>query len=189
MFIKTDLEYLNYYVDNCYFKVPTYGYIYKIIDFGRSIYEVNGNICCSSHFKPGEDASTQYNFGPYYNNKNKTINPNYSFDLPRFACSIFDYFFKDGLVDDEICKTNPIANYINELCLDDHGVNILYKKDGSERYPDFKLYKMITRNMHIHIPQNQIHKQLFHEYKNNINKDNQKDISDLINIDEMQPLC
>ena len=31
--------------------------------------------------------------------------------------------------------------------------NILYKKNGDERYPDFKLYKMIARTVHNHTPE------------------------------------
>ena len=33
---------------------------------------------------------------------------------------------------------------INDWLIDDKGRNILYKTDGEERYPEFKLYKMIT---------------------------------------------
>ena len=34
--------------------------------------------------------------------------------------------------------------------------NILYKKNGEERYPDFKLYKMIARTVHNHTPEAQL---------------------------------
>jgi hypothetical protein len=91
-------------------------------------------------------------------------------------------------VDKEICKTNPIANYINELCLDDQGNNILYKTDGSIRYPDFKLYKMIARIINTHIPQNQIHKRLFNKYKIKSNTIKITNDITLINIDEMKPM-
>ena len=42
---------------------------------------------------------------------------------------------------------------IRNWCLDDMGKNVLYKSDGSLRYPDFKLYKMIARNVHYHEPE------------------------------------
>ena len=37
MYIETDIPYLFYKFENIVYKVPTYGRIYKIIDFGRSI--------------------------------------------------------------------------------------------------------------------------------------------------------
>ena len=36
MYIHTEEEYLYYTFDNKHYKVPTYGKIYKIIDFGRN---------------------------------------------------------------------------------------------------------------------------------------------------------
>ena len=39
MFKKTEKMYLYYYYNKKYYKVPTYGRIYKIIDFGRAIYK------------------------------------------------------------------------------------------------------------------------------------------------------
>jgi hypothetical protein len=49
--------------------------------------------------------------------------------------------------------------------MDDKGRNVLYKSSGEERYPDFKLYKMISRSVHGHIPANEIHTPIFDEYK------------------------
>ena len=40
MFKYTDRSYLYYKYNNQYFKVPTYGYLFKIIDFGRSIFTI-----------------------------------------------------------------------------------------------------------------------------------------------------
>jgi hypothetical protein len=75
------------------------------------------------------------------------------------GCSIFDYFFDDVIdVEDEV---DPIPLLIAEWCMDDKGKNILYKTNGEERYPDFKLYKMIARNVHKHIPENQLEKNVF----------------------------
>ena len=39
---------------------------------------------------------------------------------------------------------------------DDKGRNILYKKNGDERYPNFKLYKMISRLVHQNTPHNEV---------------------------------
>ena len=56
---------------------------------------------------------------------------------------------------------DPIAFLISEWCTDDKGRNILYKSNNEERYPDFKLYKMIARKVHNHTPQNQLEKTFF----------------------------
>ena len=45
-----------------YYKVPTYGRIYKIIDFGRAIYKFNGKQIISDCFYNKGEADGQYNF-------------------------------------------------------------------------------------------------------------------------------
>jgi hypothetical protein len=38
---------------------------------------------------------------------------------------------------------------------------VLYKKNGDERYPDFKLYKMIARSVHGAVPHEQLLRPMF----------------------------
>jgi hypothetical protein len=169
MYKKTDVQFLYYCYKDTYYKVPTNGRIYKIIDFGRAIYTYNNQLFCSDSFRPKGDASTQYNTEPYFNPKKTRIEPNYSFDIVRLACSIFDYVIED---DDKICNADsvyeckdPIKRLISEWCLDDNGKNILYKSNGDERYPNFKLYKMIARLMHKHTPDAQLERPEFSAFK------------------------
>ena len=61
-------------------------------------------------------------------------------------------------------KKVPIVNLIIEWLHDDNNKNILYKSDGSTRYPGFKIYKMIARNVHNHTPELQLNKQIFNKY-------------------------
>jgi hypothetical protein len=165
MFIETTEEFLYYLYEDQYYKVPTYGRIFKIIDFGRAIYKFRGELICSDSFHPKGDAATQYNFPPYYNVDKPTVEPNYSFDLCRFACALFDYFIYDLRKVEKLCKTDPVIRLIVKWTMDDKGRNVLYKSSGEERYPDFKLYKMITRSVHNHIPSAEIHNPIFDEYK------------------------
>ena len=165
MFIETTEEFLYYLYEEQYYKVPTYGRIFKIIDFGRAIYKFRGELICSDSFHPKGDAATQYNFPPYYNPDKPTVEPNYSFDLCRFACALFDYFIYDLRKVEKLCKSDPIIKLIVKWTTDDKGRNVLYKSNGEERYPDFKLYKMISRSVHGHIPSNEIHNPLFDQYK------------------------
>jgi hypothetical protein len=53
---------------------------------------------------------------------------------------------------------------VYEWCKDDEGRNILYKKNGEERYPGFKLYKMIARLVHKHTPAEQLERAQFSKY-------------------------
>jgi len=183
MYNSTEEKYLYYFYNETYYKVPTYGKIFKIIDFGRSIYKVNNKTICSDSFKKGEDASTQYNFEPFFNEKKPRIEPNYSFDLCRLACSIFDYIVDD--IDDikHLKKCSPLVRLIVEWCMDDNNLNVLYKSNGEERYEEFKLYKMIARSVHNHTPQNQLNKKEFSKYKTTSKKISKEEKTKVINID------
>ena len=185
MYNSTEEKYLYYFYNETYYKVPTYGRIFKIIDFGRSIYKVNNKTICSDSFKKGEDASTQYNFEPFFNEKKPRIEPNYSFDLCRLACSIFDYVVDD--IDDikNLKKCSPLVRLIVEWCMDDNNLNVLYKSNGEERYEEFKLYKMIARSVHNHTPQNQLNKKEFSKYKIISKKISKEEKLKVINIDNI----
>jgi len=187
MYTSTDAKFIYYCYKNKYYKVPTFGRLYKIIDFGRGIYKFDGKLFCSDSFQMGEDASTQYNTEPYMNNKKPRLDPNYSFDLCRLACSIFDYMVDDL---DEIANLDncePAVRLIVDWCLDDNGTNVLYKTNGSERYPDFKLYKMIARCVHNHIPQAQLIRPEFDAYS--ISKSTIPKNEMVMNIDEIPCLA
>jgi len=181
MYVETKKQYLYYRFDKLLYKVPTYGKIYKIIDFGRSIYKFKGNLMCSDSYHPKGDAATQYNFEPYFNPNKPRLEPNMSFDLCRLGCSLFDHFV-DSIENKNKIK-NPIAKLIIKWCTDDKGRNILYKNNGEERYPDFKLYKMIARNVHNHVPSNEIKNKLFNEYVTSKKKVNKK--AKILNVDLM----
>jgi hypothetical protein len=162
VYITTEKKYLYYKFNNSHYKVPTFGKIYKIIDFGRAIYRFKNKFICSDSYSEDGDAATQYNCEPYLNKNKPRLDPNYSFDLCRLGCSLFDYFI-DDLEDIKKLKS-PIKKLMIEWVFDDKNKNILYKNDGSERYPDFKLYKMIARSVHKHTPQNVLKKPLFEKY-------------------------
>ena len=162
MFEKTDKPWLYYCFKGKYYKIPTFGKIFKIIDFGRAIYKFRDQIICSDSFQSKGDAATQYNFGPCLNEKKPTLEPNFSFDLTRLACSLYDYFVPYS--DEEHKVTHLIGKLIIKWCRDDRGKNILYKKNGDERYPDFKLYKMISRTVHNNLPAKEIINPIFNEF-------------------------
>ena len=164
MYNYTDKKFIYYCYKKQYYKVPTFGRIYKIIDFGRSIYKYNGKLFCSDSFQTGNDAATQYNTEPYFNEKKPRLEPNYSFDICRLACSIFDYVIEDMSEVQDLSKCNSVQRLVVEWCLDDKGINVLYKNNGQDRYPDFKLYKMIARCVNNHTPQAQLERPEFKAY-------------------------
>lgn len=183
MYNHTDKKFIYYCYKKKHYKVPTFGRMFKIIDFGRSIYKYDGKLFCSDSFKMGGDAATQYNTEPYINEKKPRLEPNFSFDLCRLACSLFDYVI-DDIAEVRVIKKckDPIKRLIGEWCLDDRGINVLYKNDGTDRYPEFKLYKMIARCVHKHTPQAQLDRpefQAFSEFKGDVP-------SDVIDIDNIK---
>lgn len=190
MYNHTDKKYIYYCYKNQYYKVPTFGRLFKIIDFGRAIYKYKGNLFCSDSFENGGDAATQYNTEPYFNDKKTRIDPNYSFDICRLACSIFDYLVEDISNVKYLEQKNPIVKLVVEWCSDDKGINLLYKANGEDRYPEFKLYKMIARCSHNHTPENQLTRPEFSKFIvpfNSISK-MKGAVENLINIDKIPVL-
>ena len=57
--------------------------------------------------------------------------------------------------------SNPVDTLIKKWCSDDDDKNVVYKKNGQERYPNFKLYKMIARTVHGHSPKSQLTSPVF----------------------------
>ena len=182
MYVLTPHKFIYYIYNKHSYKVPTFGRIYKIIDFGRAIYKFNNKIFCSDSFQSGEDAAGQYNTEPYFNENKARIEPNFSFDLCRLACSMFDYVIEDFEALKSLENSEQYIKIIAEWCKDDFGANVLYKSNGAERYPDFKLYKMIAKSVHNHTPDKQLKRPEFSKFiiKYPISKNNI-----IINIDEL----
>ena len=175
MYVNTDITHLYYKYNKIVYSVPTHGKIFKMIDFGRAIYKFKGNTFCSDSFAPGGDAATQYNCEPFMNTSKPLLEPNCSFDLCRLGCSIYDFIIQDEESDD----MNELQHTIDRWCKDDNNKNVLYKSNGEDRYPEFKLYKMIARTVHNHRPE----KQLDFPYFNKYAIDSYTDIKNIQDID------
>ena len=185
MYVTTNKKFLYYKYKNQTYKVPTFGRIFKLIDFGRAIYKYNGKLFCSDAFQIGGDAATQYNTDPYLNENKPRLDPNYSFDLCRLACCMIDTMVDDFEIIRNEKECSPLIRLIVSWLKDDNGINMLYKNNGMERYENFKLYKMIARLVHNHTPQKQLERPEFSKYMvngKNIPKDG---ITSIINIDNL----
>ena len=191
MWSKTDQEFLHYRIhkgkDSYIMRVPTYGKLMKIIDFGRASYTLPdpGGFFISDAFYPGNDAAEQYNCDPFYDPKEgPRLEPNPSFDLCRLAVSLLDSLFPNrpasvtpikimsregGKIYSE--TVSPVYNLLWEWLQDDEGRNVLRNADGSERYPQFDLYCALAKEVHKAIPKRQIEKPLFARFRNNTPKE------------------
>ena len=183
MYVATEETHLTYRIMGKVYKVPTFGKIYKIIDFGRSIYTYKGKLLCSDSFSSNGTAHTQYNFGPYYNPKKPVIEPNYSFDLCRLACNIFDFICDDINHIKTYRKDTPIHDLIFSWLYDDNGRNMLYRSNGDDKYPGFKLYKMISKIVHGHLPEKQYGHPCFNQFI--VDNDEETNDESMVDIDCM----
>jgi hypothetical protein len=176
MYVSTEKEYLYYQYKGTSYRVPTYGRIFKLIDFGRSIYTFSDRRFVSDSFAHDGDASSQYNIEPFFNPNKEMLDANYSFDLCRLACSMLD-----TLPDSDDFK--ELNELVEEWCQDDKKRNVVYKQNGDERYPCFKLYKMIARTVHAHTADAQLKRAMFQQYvvKKKMLKDKM-----VMNLDELK---
>ena len=176
---KTDVEFL-YYRSNSgeVWKVPTFGRLFRIIDFGRSIFSVNGKMFVSDDFRSGNDAASQYSFKPLVSHPSHEVPPNPSFDLSRLSVSLFEALYPEKPADSDSKKilseeeglvvretVSPLYNILWTWLVDDEDRNILMEPDGSERFPDFDLYKHIAEHIQNARPSEQIHKAPFSGFK------------------------
>ena len=147
MYTSTTQEYLFYNCGGVLYRVPTFGYLIKIIDFERGITSVKltgmkeSKQFISDHFCQEEEAGGQYNFGEYYNSKFPEIKPSASFDLVRLATSLYWDLFSEDQPENMLYKL-----FKKWLTLDDD-TSILFGKEDlqHDRYHGFNLYKAITR--------------------------------------------
>ena len=152
MYVKTTREHLWYKLDGQAFKVPTHGYILKIIDFERGVGSVrisgmkHPKVFMSDNFAMSEDAGGQYNAEPFYSPKHESIRPNPSFDCVRMATCLFWDLFPEG-PDHPPYASNPIFVTLKRWLTQEDGTSILFgkKRAEHERYHGFHLYKAIAR--------------------------------------------
>jgi hypothetical protein len=159
-------------------RIPTYGKLFRIIDFGRAIFRVGEKWFISDDYEEDGDAEGQYNFGPFQKKEKDAVYPNPSFDLCRYSVSILEGLFPerpeakaDGLLlskegDWEVRETeHPLFNLLWSWLIDDEGKNVLQDEDYTERFPDFDLYSHISCHVFSAKPQEQITKDIFKNYK------------------------
>jgi len=148
MFSTTETTFLYFEIDNVFYKVPTYGKITKIIDFGRATFTHNKTLYFSSTFDENGDAEGQYDYPINNSLKDCKIKPNKSFDLSRLATTIIEHF-----------KPNTkVFNLLKIWMTDKHNQFIINEED------DFDLYKKIAKDIKNAVPIKQLKHNLFKKF-------------------------
>ena len=173
----TTEEYLYYKDADRFWRVPTFGKLFTIIDYGRSIFLLNSFWYIGSDYNEGHDADGMYNFGAIFDNDMPKVMPNKSFDLCRLACGLLRALYprfpdanpkaailtKDGRW--EVRETNhPLFNMVWTWLKDDNNKNILETEDGHEKYPGFELYSVIAATVHSAVPKEQLNKKMMNVF-------------------------
>jgi hypothetical protein len=165
MYIPTSKEFLYYSNEGIHYKLPTYGYLLKIIDFDRGIGSVKlpgmkePRVFMSDQFDAKEEAGGQYNIPPFYHSRFPIVKPNASFDLIRLATSLFWDMFPEGPKFDDYLDNPVYKIFMNWLTLQDGSSFLFYKNNPKiDRYSGFDLYKAIARYAKDAIPRKEISK-------------------------------
>ena len=150
MYVKTDKEYLYYKHQGTCYKVPTFGVLIKIIDFDRANISLrlagmkDPRFFLSSQFQSDDEAAGQYNIEPFFYTDHPRIAPNPSFDLCRFATSVYWDMFPEG---PDTPTDHPLQNVFVQWMTQQDGSSVFFRKqrDRHDRYHGFDLYKAIAR--------------------------------------------
>ena len=161
MYTKTERTFLYYKFNNIYFKVPTYGYLFKIIDFGRSIFDFHKKTFFNDTFNKHGEAEGQYTYpiDPliFKGKKEKKISPNFHFDMCRLATTIIDVCHIDFNKDYK--EKQPFVDFIINLTIDINGESLSKLKD------DFNMYISISKYATNSLPRDIIQNYIFKDMR------------------------
>ena len=156
MFVKTESKYLYYKYNNLYYRVPTHGYIFKIIDFGRAIFTYHNKVYMNDVFSGNGEAGGQYTYPNqirFMIEKNKeSIKPNYHFDLCRLSMTILE-----ELNDNDYSEKSLM--FLNHMCKNSCDISFCDMPD------DFYLYKSIAKDACNCLPRKIIMNDIFKSYR------------------------
>jgi hypothetical protein len=160
MYTSTSKTFLYYKFNNIYFKIPTYGYLFKIIDFGRAIFTFHNRLFFNDTFEKHGEAEGQYS-KPYnklnFKDSNTNNKPNYHFDLCRLAITILD-----------VCDYDKDKNYKSKQSFIDFIYNMTLTKECESLYDlddDFNMYISIAKYACNSLPKNIIQNIIFNKYR------------------------
>ena len=157
MYSDTETKYLYYKLNNIYYRVPTYGKIFKIIDFGRAIFKYRNKVFMNDVFSKVGEAGGQYSYPSQVDflcedEEEEQIKPNSHFDLCRLSMTILEEINPDKYSD-------TIIDFLINMCNDKYGNNFCNMRD------DFKLYMDIGKYACNSLPREIILHNIFKGYR------------------------
>tara|TARA_Y100000389_G_scaffold81274_1_gene77846 strand:- start:1814 stop:3265 length:1452 start_codon:yes stop_codon:yes gene_type:complete len=157
MYSNTETKYLYYKLNNIYYRVPTHGKIFKIIDFGRAIFKYKNKVFMNDVFSKLGEAGGQYSYPSQVDflcedKEEKIIKPNPNFDLCRLSMTILEEIDPDSYSD-------KLLDFLIHMCDDDRGENFCNMRD------DFKLYMDIAKYACNSLPREIILHNIFKDYR------------------------
>ena len=151
MFSYTEQKYIYYEYKKNIYKVPTYGKILKIIDWGRSSYDFN-NIKGKNNVYNSDGPTFGQNIYNRINLQNKKPIPyNLSADLSLFISNLIE--------NDTFPKKGALYTYAKSLLKDKHGTSFYHDEF------DFNFYMDCSKYSYKGIPNKQIEHTLFKTFK------------------------
>lgn len=183
----TDQEFLYYRwgPSGQHYRVPTYGRVLKIIDFGRAIYmgADKKTVMISSDYYDSNDAAGMYNFGPMTCDDEPQRMPNRAFDLALFTCSALRSLFyvnpepveggavlsvtPEGLAGPWTVRASasPLFNLLWSWVVGKDKRSIFETEDGCERWEGFGLYIGLAEHAVAGVPADQFKKEWVREFE------------------------
>jgi hypothetical protein len=156
MYSNTDTKYLYYKMNNIYYRVPTHGKIFKIIDFGRAIFKYKNKVFMNDVFSKLGEAGGQYSYPSQVDficeKEKEIIKPNPHFDLCRLSMTILEEI-------DPNTYSDEIIDFFINLCDDGRDGNFCNMRD------DFKLYMNIAKYACNSLPREIILHNIFKDYR------------------------
>ena len=182
LWTKTEEEFLYYKwgPSGKHYRVPTFGRVLKVIDFGRAIYmgAERKVQMISSDYYDSNDAAGMYNFGPMICDDEPPRMPNRAFDLALFSCSALRSLFytnpeavEGGAVlskepslygeGDWVVKASasPLFNLLWTWVVGRDKRSIFETEDGCERWDGFGLYIGLAEHAVAGVPAEQFGKE------------------------------
>ena len=155
MYSSTESKYLYYKINNKYYRVPTFGKIFKIIDFGRAIFTFKHKTYMNDVFSRHGEAGGQYSYPSqitFSESLKKDVHyPNYNFDLCRLAMTILEELPSNS--------SESLVEFLRDMCRNDKGENLCDMQD------DFSLYIAIGQTANHALPRDILDSPTFHDYR------------------------
>ena len=165
MYSETEKKYIYYKVNNIYFKIPTYGKIFKIIDFGRAIINYKKKIFMNDAFSKHGEAQGQYKYSSSipFMKPSPGNEPSFFFDLCITILDEVRENYEDEIdseySEDTVKKYDDLMNFL-KYTTTDINENRLDKQSD-----DFSLYINISKYAKNSRPRDILVNDFFNEYR------------------------